>query len=87
MRLYRLDSPQHHGPYGERARQLLVQHGIPFQDHRLTSQEEAERFKASWGVASTPQVYAGSERIGGASELETRLGRWARAGVASWAWR
>lgn len=74
VHLYRLDSPQHHCPHGERARQLLVERGIPFEDHRLGSQEEAERFKAAHRVSTTPQIYAGRERIGGASDLALRLG-------------
>lgn len=74
VHLYRLDTPDHHCPYGERARQLLKERGIPFQDHRLTSQEEAERFQTAHGVTTTPQVFAGSERIGGYSDLAVRLG-------------
>ncbi|MFO8237768.1 MAG: glutaredoxin [Prochlorococcaceae cyanobacterium] len=74
VHLHRLDAPDHHCAYGERARQLLEDRGIPFHDHRLTSQEEAERFQAAHGVTSTPQVFAGSERIGGYSDLAVRLG-------------
>jgi glutaredoxin len=74
VHLYRLDAPDHHCPYGERARQLLKERGIPFQDHRLTSQEEAEQFQATQGVTTTPQVFAGNERIGGYSDLAVRLG-------------
>ena len=74
VQLYRLDAPDHHCPYGERARQLLKDRGIPFEDHRFTSQAEAEQFQAAHGVTSTPQVFAGSERIGGYSDLAVRLG-------------
>lgn len=74
VHLYRLDAPEHHCAYGERARHLLEERGIPFHDHRLTSQEEAEQFQAAHGVTSTPQVFAGTEHIGGYSDLAARLG-------------
>jgi glutaredoxin len=79
VHLYRLDAPDHHCAYGERARQLLEDHGVAFHDHRLTSREEAERFQAGHGVSSTPQVFAGIERIGGYSDLAARLGATATA--------
>jgi glutaredoxin len=83
VHLYRLDGPGHHCAHGERARRLLQDHGIPFQDHRLTSHQEAEAFKAAHGVTSTPQVYAGGKRIGGASDLAARLGVSVAAGESA----
>ena len=74
VRLYRMDLPDHACPWGLRAVKLLQERHIPFEDHRLTSTEEVEAFKAAHGVATTPQVFAGEERIGGYTDLATRLG-------------
>jgi glutaredoxin len=74
VRLYRMDLPDHACPWGLRAVKLLQERHIPFEDHRLTSPEEVEAFKAAQGVATTPQVFAGEERIGGYTDLAARLG-------------
>jgi len=74
VRLYRMDLPDHACPWGLRAVRLLQEWHIPFEDHCLTSAEEVEAFKAAHGVATTPQVFAGEERIGGYSDLAGRLG-------------
>lgn len=74
VRLYRMDLPDHPCPWGLRALRLLQERHIPFEDHRLTSPEAVEAFKAAHGVATTPQIFAGEERIGGYSELAVRLG-------------
>jgi hypothetical protein len=52
----------------------LQERHIPFEDHRLISTEEVEAFKAAHGVATTPQIFAGEERIGGYTDLAGRLG-------------
>jgi hypothetical protein len=64
---------------------LLQQQQIPFEDHRLTSTEEVEAFKSAHGVATTPQVFAGDERIGGYSDLAARLGVRAESAEVSYA--
>jgi len=74
VRLYRMDLPDHACPWGLRAMRLLQERHIPFEDHPLTSAEEVEAFKAAHGVATTPQIFAGDERIGGYSDLAGRLG-------------
>jgi glutaredoxin len=74
VRLYRMDLPDHPCPWGLRALRLLQNQHIPFEDHRLTSSEEVDAFKAAHGVATTPQIFAGPERIGGYTELAARLG-------------
>ena len=74
VRLYRMDLPDHVCPWGFRAVRLLQDRHIPFEDHRLTIAEEVEAFKAAHGVATTPQVFSGDERIGGYSDLAVRLG-------------
>lgn len=74
VRLYRMDLPDHPCPWGLRAVRLLQEHQIPYEDHRLTSTQAVEGFKAAHGVATTPQIFAGDERIGGYSDLALRLG-------------
>jgi len=74
VRLYRMDLPDHPCPWGLRALELLQDQRIAFEDHRLTSSEEVEAFKAARGVATTPQIFSGTERIGGYRELAARLG-------------
>jgi glutaredoxin len=74
VRLYRMELPDHACPWGLRAMRLLRERHIPFEDHPLTSAEEVEAFKAAHGVATTPQIFAGDERIGGYSDLAGRLG-------------
>jgi glutaredoxin len=74
VRLYRMDLPDHPCPWGLRALRLLQDHRIPYDDHRLTSTEEVEAFKRAYGVATTPQIFFGTERIGGYTELAATLG-------------
>jgi glutaredoxin len=74
VRLYRMDLPGHACPWGLRALRLLEERHIPFEDHPLTSSEAVEDFKAAHGVATTPQIFSGPERIGGYAELAARLG-------------
>jgi glutaredoxin len=74
VRLYRMDLPDHACPWGLKAVRLLHDHQIPFEDHPLHSTEEVDAFKAAHGVATTPQVFAGAERIGGYTDLAARLG-------------
>jgi glutaredoxin len=74
VRLYRMDLPDHACPWGLRALRLLAAQQISFEDHPLRSAGEVAAFKAAHGVATTPQVFAGSERIGGYTELAARLG-------------
>ena len=74
VRLYRMDLPDHACPWGLKAIRLLQERHIPFEDHPLRSQAAVDLFKAEHGVATTPQLFAGAERIGGYTELAARLG-------------
>lgn len=74
VRLYRMDLPDHSCPWGLRAMRLLQEHHIPFEDHALRSDADVAAFKAAHGVATTPQIFAGTERIGGYTDLAARLG-------------
>ena len=85
VRLYRMETPEHACPWGRRALALLRAEGIPFEDRPLRSQAEVEAFKHAHGVTTTPQVFAGVERIGGYSELAKRLGVAAETAEVSYA--
>jgi len=73
VHLYRMDLPDHACPWGLKARQLLQDQGIPFTDHPLTSQAAVQAFKQAHQVATTPQIFMGTERIGGYTDLAARL--------------
>lgn len=74
VRLYRMDLTDHACPWGLKAIRLLQERHIPFEDHPLRSEAEVAAFKAAHGVATTPQLFSGRERIGGYSDLAARLG-------------
>ena len=57
VRLYRMSTPEHECPWGLRAIDLLNEREIEFEDHRLTSQQEIDDFKARYQVAATPQIF------------------------------
>jgi glutaredoxin len=65
--------PEHECPYGLRAKQLLEDARIDFEDRLLTSRDEVDSFKDELGVDTTPQVFVDGERIGGSEELASWL--------------
>ena len=67
--LYRMKLPEHECPYGLRAKQLLEDAGIDFEERLLTSRDEVDAFQDELGVDTTPQVFVDGERIGGSEEL------------------
>ena len=73
--LHRMVMEHHTCPYGLKAKHLLRQLGYEVEDHHLTSREETDAFKAEHGVATTPQVFIGGERIGGYDDLRRFLGK------------
>ena len=73
--LYRMVLPDHTCPFGVRARQMLDANGFEVEEHILGSREEVDAFKAEQGVATTPQIFIGGERIGGSDDLERYLSR------------
>ena len=74
VRVYRMSMPDHECPWGLKAIELLQSQQIDFEDHRLTSQDEVDSFKASQGVPTTPQIFSGEQRIGGYTDLAELLG-------------
>ena len=81
--LYRMVMPGHVCPWGLKAKDLLRRSGYAVEDHHLTSREEIESFKTKHGVATTPQVFIGGERIGGYDNLRRFLGKRVRDPKAS----
>ncbi len=73
--LYRMAMASHTCPYGLKAKDLLRRSGYAVEDHHLTTREEVDAFKAQHGVATTPQIFVGSRRIGGYDDLRRFLGK------------
>ena len=71
--LYRMVLPDHVCPFGLRALRLLEDAGYDIDDRPLRSREVTDAFKAEHGLDTTPLVFVGDERIGGARELEAWL--------------
>lgn len=73
--IHRMVMPHHTCPYGLKAKDLLKRAGYEVEDHHLTSREETDAFKAEHGVATTPQIFIGGERVGGYDDLRRFLGK------------
>ena len=73
--LHRMVMPGHTCPYGLKAKHLLERSGYRVEDHLLTTREQTDAFKAEHGVATTPQVFIGGERVGGYDDLRRFLGK------------
>ncbi|HEX8511675.1 MAG TPA: glutaredoxin domain-containing protein [Allosphingosinicella sp.] len=71
--LYRMVLPDHTCPFGVRAKELLDSQGFEVDDRVLGSREEVDAFKAEQGIQTTPLIFIGEERIGGADDLEQYL--------------
>ena len=66
-------TPEHECPWGVKTVKLLNEKRIEFEDHKLRSREEIDAFKAKHNVNTTPQIFAGDERIGGYTDLAEKL--------------
>lgn len=73
--LYRMVLPDHTCPYGVRAKEMLEEEGFEVEEHVLETREAVDAFKAKQGVATTPQIFIGGERIGGSDALADHLKR------------
>jgi glutaredoxin 3 len=71
--LYRMKLPTHECPYGLLAKRMLEDARFEIDDRLLTSREEVEEFKAEQGVATTPVIFIGDERIDGSDALAEYL--------------
>jgi glutaredoxin len=72
--LYRMVMPAHTCPYGLKSRHLLTSRGYRVEDHRLTTREETDAFKAKHDVPTTPQTFIDGQRIGGHDDLRRFFG-------------
>ena len=73
--LVRMKLPDHECPYGLRAKSMLEEAGLDFEDRLLTSRDEVDAFQEEQGVETTPQIFIDGERIGGSEELAGFLER------------
>jgi glutaredoxin len=73
IKLYRMSTPEHECPWGLKAVKLLQERGLSFEDIKLRSREEIDKFKEKYHVATTPQIFIDTERIGGYTDLADRL--------------
>jgi glutaredoxin len=73
--LHRMVMPGHICPYGVKALDLLRRRGFAVEDHHLATRADVDAFKAEHGVATTPQLLIGGERIGGYDDLRRHLGQ------------
>ncbi|WP_133478601.1 glutaredoxin domain-containing protein [Cognatilysobacter segetis] len=71
--LYRMVLPDHVCPFGLKALDLLTRNGFDVDDRLLTSREATDAFKREHGLTTTPLVFIGDRRVGGADELERWL--------------
>ena len=72
--IHRMVMPRHICPYGLKALDLLKRKGFTVEDRWLTTREETDAFKAKHNVRTNPQIFIGSERIGGHDDLRRYLG-------------
>ena len=72
--IHQMVMPRHICPYGLKALDLLKRKGFTVEDRWLTTREETDAFKAKHNVRTTPQIFIGSERIGGHDDLRRYLG-------------
>jgi glutaredoxin len=73
VKLYRMVTPESECPWGLKAAALLTEKGIEFEETQLRSRAEVDAFKVQYGVATTPQIFFGADRIGGYSDLAAKL--------------
>ena len=73
--MYRMVLPNHTCPYGVRAKAMLEAAGFQVDDHILRTRDEVEALKDELGVATTPQVFIGTKRIGGSGDVAAFLAR------------
>lgn len=72
--LYRMKLATHECPYGLLAKRMLEDAGFDIEEHLLATREQVDAFKAEQGVATTPIIFIGDERIDGSEQLAARLG-------------
>ena len=71
--LYRMVLPDHECPYGVRAKQMLDEAKVDFEEHILRSREDVDAFKMKHQIATTPQFFVDGVRIGGSEDVAAYL--------------
>ena len=71
--LYRMVLPDHECPHGVRAKQMLDDARVEYDEHILSSREDVDAFKMKRQVATTPQFFVDGKRIGGSDDVEAYL--------------
>jgi len=66
---------EHICPYGLRSKDLLERQGYDVEDHKLTSRQQADDFKAKHDVKTTPQTFIEGKRVGGYDDLREYFGK------------
>ena len=74
-RLYRMMTSEHICPYGIKAKDLSERNGFNVTDILLKSRDEVETFKTQNNVKTTPQIFIGTQRVGGYNDLLEFLGK------------
>lgn len=74
-KLHRMDMEGHTCPFGLKAKDLLEREGFKVEDHRFTSREAVDAFKAQHNVKTTPQIWIDGKHIGGHDALRAHLGK------------
>jgi len=73
--IYRMVTNEHICPYGLRSKDLLEREGFNIEDHKLTTRQAADDFKAKHNVETTPQTFIENQRIGGYDALREYFGK------------
>lgn len=60
-------------PFCARAKQMLVERGMPFEEILLGKDATSVSLRAVTGRATVPQVFIGGKHIGGSEELAAFL--------------
>lgn len=73
--VYRMVTPEHVCPYGIKSKWILEREGFRIDDHILRTREEADAFKRTYQVETTPQTFIDGTRIGGYDDLRLYFGK------------
>lgn len=73
--IYRMVTEKHNCPFGIKSKSLLESEGFNVIDHKLTSRDEIDKFKAKHSVETTPQTFINERRIGGYDDLVEYFGK------------
>lgn len=69
MKIYTMD----HCPYCERAKKLMKERGIAYEEERVSMDDDAkwDELEKKSGLKTMPQIFFGDQLIGGYNDLAT----------------